>query len=163
MLHAFRHQRKNRHSSHGRDWNGHVAVLNAFRHQRKNRHASRNSFLPIVISCSTPFGIRGRIGPKSLGSLYLEMQCSTPFGIRGRIGVRGSDAEGERWDLCSTPFGIRGRIGARTAATEPVDKCAQRLSASEEESELRSRFNDRALMCSTPFGIRGRISFVRYL
>ena len=62
VLNAFRHQRKNRLNRFVDQRFESDAVLNAFRHQRKNRETLRLSRPAERLWCSTPFGIRGRIG-----------------------------------------------------------------------------------------------------
>ena len=65
VLNAFRHQRENHgDGSSSARWRG--GVLNAFRHQREN-HAQRGAITTRgELTCSTPFGIRGKITESSL-------------------------------------------------------------------------------------------------
>ena len=85
----------------------HPDVLNAFRHQRV-LHKAPAIMRIWMVSCSTPFGIKEfctrRFGPKTDSSP--RFTCSTPFGIK---------------EFCTCGAG---------AGTSPIDRGAQRLSAS---------------------------------
>src|SRR5215510_6001630 len=135
-----------------------MRVLNASRHHRKNRPVKLTTSRLVVV-CSTPRGITGKIA-----ILRMELQakldrCSTPRGITGKIaGAQGRESVeallvlnasrhhrknrvgvlgNRRKELlqCSTPRGITGKIAATATINIPPLQ-----------------------MCSTPRGITGKIA-----
>ena len=89
------------------------------------------------ISCSTPFGIRGK------GTCCTRFRVTLPEAAQR---LSASEEKAPRWNaatsarrsICSTPFGIRGK-GTRGEAPPrpPLERSAQRLSASEEKAQDR--------------------------
>src|ERR1043165_754950 len=85
-----------------------LPVLNAFRHHRKTH--------------------------LQLGHLIVSpWTCSTPFGIIGRLTIHDAHITGAAIE-CSTPFGIIGRLTWVSVVVFTAVQCAQRLSASSEDS-----------------------------
>ena len=142
-------------------------MLNAFRHQGKNHHVPRNSG-QLILRCGVLNAFRHQ-GKNHAG---------------GKGPCRILDVMG-----CSTPFGIKARITRRSArAVAPAGSCAQRLSASRQESpstsattrpretDVLNAFRHQGknhwcmpawyeelipARCSTPFGIKARITRTR--
>ncbi len=156
VLNALRHQRKN-HSTRSDFSNAQAVVLNALRHQRKNhaanwpqrrmsidvlnalRHQRKNHVCSTVLSelewmCSTPYGIKGRI----TGMLERLRRRMRPVlnALRHQRKNHALTADGLRsaWQVCSTPYGIKGRITLGVGRERILAVCAQRLTASKEES-----------------------------
>jgi len=138
-----------------------LEVLNAFRHQRVHRRCRRCS-QSRLLSCSTPFGIRGFIA-RCRRRRAREAQAVLNAFRHQRVhrSVRSSNTALGK--LCSTPFGIRGFIAIcsaleilaiplvlnafrhqrvhrspRPPPTAPRSVRAQRLSASEGSSQIPS-------------------------
>ena len=159
-------------------------VLNAFRHQGKNHPAWTTSGIQISRAqrlsasrqesrerqqlaragsrelCSTPFGIKARITSASFAAISTcSPKCSTPFGIKARITAPCTRSLARC--PCSTPFGIKARITGLSLPQRLLGYrlCAQRLSASRQESQqLFGPRRPRYSVCSTPFGIKARIT-----
>src|SRR5690349_17524716 len=90
--------------------------------------------------CSTPFGIIGRLTACCNGVLIICSLCSTPFGIIGRL------TECRKRRLFSALFVLNAfrhhrktHLPRRGFGNSPYT-CAQRLSASSEDSLCRFRF-----------------------
>ena len=95
-------------------------------------------------------------------ALYLRPPldtCSTPFGVRGRI-TQGDRGTG-RGVVVLNAF-RRQRTDHRRTGDRPQQTVfsAQRLSASEDGSPDGPAHAREAIKCSTPFGVRGRITCV---
>jgi len=67
------------------------------------------------------------------------LSCSTPYGIRG-LGTRWVLGQWGRYNPCSTPYGIRGLGTNGGIGTESGMSSAQRLTASEVWALQKSRF-----------------------
>ena len=132
MLNAFRHHRKT-HTSWLKTNQPTTRVLNAFRHHRKTHCGIQRAEVHPLFSCSTPFGIIGRLTAPLLNTDL-------------------------RFLVCSTPFGIIGRLTSSPCATSAAKTCAQRLSASSEDSPAGNSSVPSFSLCSTPFGIIGRLT-----
>ena len=85
-------------------------VLNAFRHQRKNHTECASGRCHSMASCSTPFGIRGRITHGRPCHCRRCMQVLNAFRHQRKNHRRCRSSDCRRACMCSTPFGIRGRI-----------------------------------------------------
>ena len=158
MLNAFRHQRKNQALAllGVNVWL--IRVLNAFRHQRKNQMAlpARDYFRQLVLNA---FRHQRKNQESFLTASETRSRCSTPFGIRGRIRLDFRGVETGQVSVLNAFRHQRKNQDALFMAFMSPSICAQRLSASEEESAPRSLLATPRLpdTCSTPFGIRGRI------
>ncbi len=129
VLNAFRHQRKGYHGA--REGHEEFLVLNAFRHQRKG-YKRTNSASSFAVSCSTPFGIKGKdTDGRARGLARTNVLNAFRHQRKGYVRCR-------RW----------------SAGTRPG---AQRLSASKERiREFGLLSTTRNSRCSTPFGIKGK-------
>ncbi len=87
------------------------------------------------ITCSTPYGIKGRGTPPgtSRNSAGIECVCSTPYGIKGR-GTVGVATAALSVGRCSTPYGIKGRGTVTPQTLFDGERSAQRLTASKVEA-----------------------------
>ncbi len=151
VLNAFRHQRI-KHRYHRLHECTIQYVLNAFRHQRIKHRYDRMQPLESGL-CSTPFGINESNTPTAANKRDAVQLCSTPFGINESNTMSASAAE-PRQLACSTPFGINESNTSHRLATLLRLCCAQRLSAS--TNQTLARYYDTfpsGSMCSTPFGI----------
>ncbi len=108
-------------------------VLNALRHQRKN-HACAVAADLTNAWCSTPYGIKGRITRVRRAPWIADLNVLNAL----RHQRKNHAASNHR---------------------QPAHRCAQRLTASKEESPRRRRARRvQACVCSTPYGIKGRIT-----
>ena len=135
-------------------------MLNAFRHHRKT-HPAVAVIFTCERSCSTPFGIIGRLTHQG------SIEYAALWGAQ-RLSASSEDSRNDQefydhFKLCSTPFGIIGRLTTSTPRSSCEVNRAQRLSASSEDSHGfggDEAFTD--VMCSTPFGIIGRLTTGRW-
>ena len=158
MLNAFRHQRTKHFPTASRCPGSNPGVLNAFRHQRtKHRGCGVKGCLGCGM-CSTPFGINGRnttrctrweprieavlnafrhqrtkhcrcvwkMMPTQSGAQRLSASTDETPGVTSNVSITVKE--------CSTPFGINGRNTARRRRRRAAARCAQRLSASTDET-----------------------------
>ncbi len=86
-----------------------------------------------------------------------ETMCSTPFGIGDKYSASGDTACGWK-PRCSTPFGIGDKYRGRSRSRRTASFRAQRLSASEINTDIRRVGASMQAVCSTPFGIGDKYS-----
>ncbi len=130
-------------------------VLNAFRHQRKKRFHRYIGPRPWWVRCSTPFGIRGRNATSRRPDRDRRIQVLNAFRHQRKKRMRW-------WHRLQ-----RGRCAQRLSASEeetlpervPAARVAEVLNAFRHQRKKRfisSTFQSPQPLCSTPFGIRGR-------
>ncbi len=130
-------------------------VLNAFRHQRNKQHRKQTPptccrLCAQRLSASTEQTANESRYRCDFGNVLNAFRHQRN---KQRAGGCGSDSA---TFACSTPFGINGtnsRVALRFALSGR--KCAQRLSASTEQTVAVFVYFRSATACSTPFGING--------
>ncbi len=160
VLNACRHQRNN-HITDLTGCAGLIAtVLNACRHQRNN-HAEQKQCSRRIRRCSTPVGIKGTI-TRCSGRLREVGQLSVLNACRHQRNnhVRIASPQCLRCRLCAQRLSAsKEQSRARSRSVMRNVSGAQRLSASKEQSRINAPFGIPALpKCSTPVGIKGTIT-----
>src|SRR5690606_39814069 len=84
-------------------------------------------------------------------------ECSTPYGIRGSVS-RGAAASLSRLACAQRLTASEDQSGALGTAPSARPHCAQRLTASEDQSGAdMGTIWSHSISCSTPYGIRGSV------
>ncbi len=183
VLNALRRQRFGRRQRATARQFSQSLVLNALRRQRFGRNGHKFG-VGAIRKCSTPYGVRGLVGPSPTFSHHVsmcaqrltasEVWSATTWGCIALLflGAQRLTAS-EVWSVssrarrarnrsrCSTPYGVRGLVGRDRLVLCASARCAQRLTASEVWSDTCAVIARVSWSpCSTPYGVRGLVGLV---